>query len=95
MASHFLVKLNFNIIENEQGSVILVNVKKISLPWEENTKPSCYWFFDLLCFIRISLSTPNIMYTRPLQDIFNRKETKTWSPWATHNPKNIIKTLGG
>ena len=63
MASHFLVKLNFNEIGNEQRSVILVYIiKKISSPWEENAKPFCYWFFELLRFIRISLTNPKIFF---------------------------------
>ena len=40
MASHFLVKLNFNEIENEQRSVILIYIiKRMFSPWEENAKP--------------------------------------------------------
>ena len=42
MASRFLDKWNFNEIQNEQRSVILIYIiKRIFSPWEENAKPFC------------------------------------------------------
>ena len=38
MASHFLVKLNFNEIENEQRSVILIYIIKKYLPPGKKTR---------------------------------------------------------
>ena len=48
MASHFLVKLNFNEIENEQRSVILIYIiKRIFSPLEENASLSDRGSFNI------------------------------------------------